>query len=513
MPRIALIQPRRGTAAAWTATNPVLAIGEPGMETDTGKEKLGDGLTAWAALPYKPTAADVAKMVPRWAPTTAYTAGQQVVSPNNDVVSAIAAHTSSASFTPANWSGSGTYGPHAATIIPLGDSFTGNGGGHLSPGAIASLTAGSITYDEKLNYSRGFWVWAMNLLGQRLRVIHDAGVGGETTVQILARTPGDVVAFKPGWCHLLAGINDVAQNVPLATTKANLTSIWDQLDAAGIRIIVGTIGPLASYVSTQRAQIEQINAWIRDQARQRGMVLVDYHAVLVNATSNGVYSTGLNFDSTHPNTLGSYFMGLAMANAISPLIAGAPFPYLLSGQGDSTNLLVEGRFGTTGNGSPLTGNWGVATTGTPSITWSKVPRTDIPGNWQSIAMLAGANVAFAISGNASVGANLAIGDTVIGCLEYQLSGLDTAGTAGNHSFYLQLQAYNGASFTLTAADLLPLDAAGFPTASRSGVLLTPPITVPAGTTLMQMQIKGNGGGTYLIDRAGMFNITRLAMVG
>jgi len=403
----------------------------------------------------------------------------------------------------------------AATIIPLGDSFTGNGGGHLSPGAIASLTAGSITYDEKLNYSRGFWVWAMNLLGQRLRVIHDAGVGGETTVQILARTPGDVVAFKPGWCHLLAGINDVSQGIPLATTKANLTSIWNQLDAAGIRIIVGTIGPLAAYVSTQKAQIEQINAWIRDQARQRGMVLVDYHAVLVNPVGGGpgIYALGLNFDSTHPNTLGSYFMGLAMANAISPLIAGAPFPYLLSGQGDSTNLLVEGRFGTTGNGSPLTGNWGVATTGTPTITWSKVPRTDIPGNWQSIAMLAGANVAFAISGNASVGANLAIGDTVVGCLEYQLSGLDTAGTTGNHSFNLQLQAYNGASFTLTAADLHPLDAAGFPTASRSGVFLTPPITVPAGTTLMQMQIRAYGGGTYLIDRAGMFNLTRLAMVG
>lgn len=42
---------RRGTAAQWTAANPVLAAGEPGLETDTGKHKIGDGTTAWNGLP------------------------------------------------------------------------------------------------------------------------------------------------------------------------------------------------------------------------------------------------------------------------------------------------------------------------------------------------------------------------------------------------------------------------------------------------------------------------------
>lgn len=46
------IQTRRGTAAEWTAANPVLAAGEQGYETDTGKVKVGDGTTAWTALPY-----------------------------------------------------------------------------------------------------------------------------------------------------------------------------------------------------------------------------------------------------------------------------------------------------------------------------------------------------------------------------------------------------------------------------------------------------------------------------
>lgn len=46
------IQIRRDTAANWTAANPVLAQGEEGYETDTGKMKIGDGVTAWASLAY-----------------------------------------------------------------------------------------------------------------------------------------------------------------------------------------------------------------------------------------------------------------------------------------------------------------------------------------------------------------------------------------------------------------------------------------------------------------------------
>ena len=45
-------QLRGGTAADWTAANPVLASREPGAETDTGKLKIGDGSTAWSSLPY-----------------------------------------------------------------------------------------------------------------------------------------------------------------------------------------------------------------------------------------------------------------------------------------------------------------------------------------------------------------------------------------------------------------------------------------------------------------------------
>ena len=46
------IKLRRATAANWTSANPILALGEPGLETDTRKIKYGDGSTTWNSLSY-----------------------------------------------------------------------------------------------------------------------------------------------------------------------------------------------------------------------------------------------------------------------------------------------------------------------------------------------------------------------------------------------------------------------------------------------------------------------------
>jgi hypothetical protein len=46
------IQFRRDTASSWATENPVLAVGELGLVTDTGAYKVGDGVTAWNSLSY-----------------------------------------------------------------------------------------------------------------------------------------------------------------------------------------------------------------------------------------------------------------------------------------------------------------------------------------------------------------------------------------------------------------------------------------------------------------------------
>lgn len=49
---VAQIQQRAATAAQWTTKNPVLLQGEYGFESDTKKQKVGDGVTAWNSLSY-----------------------------------------------------------------------------------------------------------------------------------------------------------------------------------------------------------------------------------------------------------------------------------------------------------------------------------------------------------------------------------------------------------------------------------------------------------------------------
>ena len=48
------IQLRNDTASNWTSADPILAQGEFGIESDTSKVKLGDGVTSWSGLGYAP---------------------------------------------------------------------------------------------------------------------------------------------------------------------------------------------------------------------------------------------------------------------------------------------------------------------------------------------------------------------------------------------------------------------------------------------------------------------------
>ena len=46
------IQIRRGSAADWAVLDPVLLLGEQGLETDSNKVKLGNGVSRWSQLPW-----------------------------------------------------------------------------------------------------------------------------------------------------------------------------------------------------------------------------------------------------------------------------------------------------------------------------------------------------------------------------------------------------------------------------------------------------------------------------
>jgi len=57
------IKLRRGPAPEWTTDNPILSAGEPGIELDTGKVKVGNGVQSWVDLPYFLDEVDVTALV------------------------------------------------------------------------------------------------------------------------------------------------------------------------------------------------------------------------------------------------------------------------------------------------------------------------------------------------------------------------------------------------------------------------------------------------------------------
>lgn len=59
------MQQRRGTSAQWSLASPaaILAAGEIGFEQDTGRFKIGDGITPWAQLSYFANISEINQIV------------------------------------------------------------------------------------------------------------------------------------------------------------------------------------------------------------------------------------------------------------------------------------------------------------------------------------------------------------------------------------------------------------------------------------------------------------------
>lgn len=106
------IQFRRGLAADWTSINPVLAEGEIGIETDTGKLKTGDGVTCWTGLPYFGNGGTVTS-VALSAPTGLQVSGSPVTGSGTLVLSYSAGYSIPPNSSQTNWDTAYGWGNHA----------------------------------------------------------------------------------------------------------------------------------------------------------------------------------------------------------------------------------------------------------------------------------------------------------------------------------------------------------------------------------------------------------------
>jgi len=133
--------------------------------------------------------------------------------------------------------------PAPRTFVVLGDS--------LSVWAFASHgTRASTT---------GAWPSLLAGMDSDLKLVHNAGVPGNTTTQMLARLRRDVFAYHPDILFVLGGTNDAGDDFAVSTTVANLRKIVEAARAQGIEVVLLTIPPNNALRSSRLARLRQTN--------------------------------------------------------------------------------------------------------------------------------------------------------------------------------------------------------------------------------------------------------------
>lgn len=192
-----------------------------------------------------------------------------------------------------------------------------------NPGPDATTSGGGIR-NPRWKPDTGYVGWFQMKMGNRLSIPFNAGVGGNTTTQMLARFDTEVAAYSPNLVTIMGGINDLSGSTS-AQIIANLQLIYSKIRGLNAICAPLTILPLGSghpnYSVANNQKILEINDAIRRECiKYPGMILVDAYAAVVDPLSaTGQPKTGyLDSSAIHPAAIGAEAIASAMFTAISP---------------------------------------------------------------------------------------------------------------------------------------------------------------------------------------------------
>ena len=140
------------------------------------------------------------------------------------------------------------------------------------------------------------------------------GISGQTTCQMLVRFRQDVINLKPKYVVILAGTNDIAQNIGPISHEAivnNIISMCELAKAHKIKVVICSILPVYQYVwrpeiEKPADQIMEINAQLREYAKANKFTYLDYHSAMKD-DRNGLPAK-LSTDGCHPTKEGYAIM-------------------------------------------------------------------------------------------------------------------------------------------------------------------------------------------------------------
>jgi lysophospholipase L1-like esterase len=142
------------------------------------------------------------------------------------------------------------------------------------------------------------------------------GVKGETSSQIRARFE-DAIKAGPRYIIILAGVNDIFQNLPLKSVSDNLLWMYNEAKGKSIMPVAATVLPFDNATPEQAKAIDVLNNWIKKEADKFRMPIADTNAG-VRDPQNPHKLNGTP-DGLHPDIGGYRKMGMLLIEAIDPI--------------------------------------------------------------------------------------------------------------------------------------------------------------------------------------------------
>lgn len=254
------------------------------------------------------------------------------------------------------------------------------GGGVVILGAsIENLSSFRTSTSE--NFGKDWPTYAMLLGGGRFNLIQNMAIGGQTTLDFIARFDTDVTPYRPNLVPMGSIENDIqlygsqgltnAQMMPLFRNSIHtLTAKCRAIGAIPVwRTAMPHVTP-AVHVPTA-----MYNSWIRRYCSDEGLPCIDFWRVLVDPNT-GQYKTWLAApDMVHPNEEGAYQLASNWLQIMYPYL---PPNYFQNPDGSDTGLLLPTPLFSTDTAGVPTG-W-VAAGGTPAGT-ARSMVTDTEGGY------------------------------------------------------------------------------------------------------------------------------------
>jgi lysophospholipase L1-like esterase len=339
--------------------------------------------------------------------------------------------------------------------------------------------------------------------GMQLIYVKNSAVGGNTTGHMLGRFDADVVAYKPRFCFIMGGTNDIATGtagivggITPADTRANIDAMVAKCKTNGIIPILCTIPPRTDTVVTNvKQKTNSYNAWLKLFASKKGVMLLDFHSQLVDPATGG-WKAGFHADGIHPDYIGLGVMGRYAAAQMKPLLP-AWSPYLAMDNADPMNMVTNGLFITSTSGVP--NNWTSFTDAPANTTFSVVADSGgaPAGNMASINKNAGSPYLLH-----SIATGFLAGDKLLFTGRVKSIGIGDA----------SLQLTVGLTFVGGGSNNLWRPMAVFQNAFANGGTWHMELTVPAGTTSIEIKFDlGPGSGEYRFGQVTLVNLSANAI--